>query len=242
MYKNALITGANRGLGLEMVRQLSVDGWCVYAACRSKPTDESDLKKISLNGGKIIIGIDVSSEEGVELLVKEVEGLKIHLLINNAGILGKDNLSDYTPDSIRKQFEVNALSPLIITSALEKKNILECGSKVVMLSSVGASIASQVGDAPGGLYGYRMSKCMLNMMSVILAKDLKPKGIAILIIHPGNVDTDMLDELIDIWKVGTLQNTISTAVSVEGILKRVELTTLDTSGFFYALDGSIMPW
>ena len=232
--RTALITGASRGIGAELTRLLTSSGWRVFATCRS-PTEE--LIAINLNGGSVISGIDVTSNEGIALIVEGVKGIKLDLLINNAGYLGTESFDSLDADSIRLQFETNSLSPLLITSALVKNENLISGSKVTMMSSIAASMASQTS---GGIYGYRMSKAALNMASVLLTHDLKPLGISVLIVHPGAVDTDMLDKLIA--RRGVMPNIITTAESAVGLLKLVEQTSMETTGKFYHVDGSEMPW
>lgn len=237
--KVALVTGANRGIGLELTKQLVTKGWRVFASCRA-PSDA--LNALNLNGGMVIDGIDVTSKEGISRIVNGVEGNRFDLIINNAGVLTLSEIDDLDADSIRHQFEVNTLSPLILTSALLKNDTIKSGAVITMVSSIGASIQSQKA-APGGsmgLYGYKMTKCALNMASVCLAKDLAPRGISVLIIHPGAVNTDMLDQLV--LKMGKIPGTISPSESADGILKRIELTTLETSGQFFHVDGTEMPW
>lgn len=232
--RTALITGASRGIGAELTRLLTSSGWRVFATCRS-PTEE--LASINLNGGTVISGVDVTSNEGIAMILDGVKGTKLDLLINNAGTLGVEGLDDLDVDNVRLQFEVNSISPLLITSALVKSENLSSGSVVTMMSSIAASMSSQ---SSGGVYGYRMSKAALNMASVLLTHDLRPKGIAVLMIHPGAVDTDMLGKLI--VKIGVFPGIITTAESAAGILKRIELTNMETTGKFYHVNGNEMPW
>ena len=185
----------------------------------------------------MISGVDVTSNEGIAMILDGVKGTKLDLLINNAGTLGVEGLDDLDVDNVRLQFEVNSISPLLITSALVKSENLSSGSVVTMMSSIAASMSSQ---SSGGVYGYRMSKAALNMASVLLTHDLRPKGIAVLMIHPGAVDTDMLGKLI--VKIGVFPGIITTAESAAGILKRIELTNMETTGKFYHVNGEEMVW
>lgn len=235
MQKRALITGASRGIGVELTKQLAAAGWCVYATCRARTTE---LDSIDLNGGHVIENVDVTTSDGTSAILKGISERKIDLLINNAGMLGVETLDDLNVNSIRLQFEVNSLAPLLLTSALLKSGNISDGSKVTMISSVAGSMASQ---ATGGVYGYRMSKAALNMASVLLANDLKPRGIPLLIIHPGAVDTAMLNKLTT--SIGySFPGVLTTAQSATEILKRIELTDMASSGKFFHVNGEEVPW
>lgn len=235
MQKRALVTGAGRGIGVELTKQLAAAGWCVFATCRT-PTTE--LSSINLNGGEIIEDVDFTTSGGTSKVLKGIMERKIDLLINNAGVLGVESLDDLNVESIRLQFEVNSLAPLLLTSALLHSGNIVHGSKVAMISSVAGSMASQ---GTGGVYGYRMSKAALNMAAVLLAKDLKPRGIPVLIIHPGAVDTAMLNKLTT--TIGhSFPGVITTAQSAADILRRIELTDMASSGKFYHVNGDQVPW
>lgn len=235
MQKRALVTGAGRGIGVELTKQLAAAGWCVYATCRTRTTE---LDSINLNGGQIIDNVDVTTTDGTSAILSGITERKIDLLINNAGALSVESLDDLNANSIRHQFEVNSLAPLLLTSALLKSGNISDGSKVAMISSVAGSMASQ---ASGGVYGYRMSKAALNMASVLLANDLKPRGIPLLIIHPGAVDTEMLYKLTS--TIGhSFPGVITTAQSASDILERIELTDIASSGKFYSVNGEQVPW
>lgn len=219
--KTALITGANRGIGLELTRQLRTQGYCVIAVCRKS---SEDLKKEDV---RILEGIDVSTDAGISKLANELKGEKLSLLINNAGIFSREHLENFDLDGIRRQFEVNTLGPLRVTQQLISH--LEKGSKVVMITSRMGSIAD---NESGTFYGYRISKAGLNAGAKTLSIDLKPKGVWVAIIHPGYVKTDMTDH----------QGNISTKESAQGILSVVEGLNADNSGSFWHSNGEELPW
>src|SRR5262249_28330036 len=151
---NWVITGANRGIGLEITRQLAARGEQVFAACRSSSKELDGLGK----GVKVIGGGDVTSPEAADKIRAALGGRTIDVLFNNAGILVPGGLDSLDLDIIRKQFEVNAVGPLRLTKGLLDK--LPSGSKVGIVSSRAGSIGD---NGSGGLYGYRMSKAALNM-------------------------------------------------------------------------------
>jgi NAD(P)-dependent dehydrogenase (short-subunit alcohol dehydrogenase family) len=156
-----LVTGANRGIGLEYCRQLKEKGSKVIAVCRSAADELQNL------GVSIKTNIDITSDESVAELVKSLDGQLIDVLINNAGILEPVSLDYLDLNSIRRQFEVNALAPLRLTQALLPN--LKRGSKIVIMTSRMGSIED---NTSGGSYGYRMSKAALSMAGKSLSQDL----------------------------------------------------------------------
>ncbi|MEQ9364385.1 MAG: SDR family oxidoreductase [Leptospirales bacterium] len=217
------ITGANRGIGLEFCRQFKARGDEVVAICRQA---SPELKALGL---EVIEGVDVSSEQDVAKLANEsaVQKAKIDILINNAGILRSENLADLDPASIRSQFEVNSLGPLIVTNAL--KNNLAVPAKVAIITSRMGSVAD---NTSGGMYVYRMSKAAVNMAGVSLAHDLKEQKVAVAILHPGYVKTDMTNHI----------GMIEAKESVEGLMARIDELTLENSGTFWHTNGEVLPW
>ncbi len=217
---NVLVTGSNKGLGLELCRQLAARGDTVIAACRrSSP----ELKALDV---EVIEGIDVGDEASVRSLVERLEGRTIDLLVNNAGMMSVQSLSDLDFPEIFKQFEVNTLGPLRVTHGLLPS--LHRGSKVAILTSL---MGSMTDNSSGGSYGYRISKAGANMAGRSLAHDLRSRGVAVVLLHPGLVATEM-----------TGGRGISTFESVEGLLGRIESLTLDDSGSFWHADGRRLPW
>lgn len=217
----AVITGANRGIGLELARQLKQRGADVFAACREP---SAALTALDVN---VIDGIDVASDAGVSRLGAALAKKKIDIVINNAGILTNEDLADLNIERIRKQFEVNALGPLRVTAALVGSMVR--GSKVAIVTSRMGSVAD---NTSGGRYGYRMSKSAVNMAGVSLSHDLKHQGIAVAIIHPGFVRTEMTGQ----------QGFIDPPQAAQGILNRIDELELQTSGTFWHSNGEILPW
>lgn len=217
-----LVTGANRGIGYEYCKQLQERGDRVIAVCR---TPSPELQAL---GVQIEAGVDITDDASVVALAQGLQGTEIDGLINNAGILGRVTLEHLDFDSIRHQFEVNALGPLRLTQALLPH--IPAGGKVALMTSRMGSIGD---NTSGGSYGYRMSKVALSMAGKSLAHDLKPRGIAVAILHPGLVQTRMTD---------FTSGGITPAQSVSGLLARIDALTLDTSGTFWHANGEILPW
>ncbi len=217
-----LITGANRGIGYEYCRQLQQRGDRVIAVCRQPSNELKDL------GVQVETGIDITQDDSVAELAQRLEGTKLDVLINNAGILEGVTLDELDFDSIRRQFEVNAIGPLRLTAALRPH--LSDGSKVAIMTSRMGSIAD---NTSGGSYGYRMSKVALSMAGKSLAHDLKPQGIAVAILHPGLVQTRM---------TGFSSSGITPTEAVKGLLARIDELTLENSGTFWHSNGEVLPW
>lgn len=217
-----LVTGANRGIGLEFCRQLQARGDQVIAVCRAPSLELEAL------GVRIEPGVDLTSEAAVSSLVERLGGLPLDGVILNAGILEASSLEALDPESLRRQFEVNALAPLRLTRAL--LGSLHPGSKLALITSRMGSIED---NSSGGSYGYRMSKVALNMAGKSLAVDLHPRGIAVAILHPGLVRTRM---------VAFNPQGIPPHQAVEGLLARIDALTLATSGTFWHANGEVLPW
>lgn len=215
-----LVTGANRGIGYEYCRQLQARGDKVIAVCRSTSQELTEL------GVQVEPGIDITSDTSVTSLRQRLGATLIDVLINNAGILERVTLEDLDFASIQQQFEINALGALRVTHALLSQ--LKSGSKVVFMTSRMGSIAD---NTSGSSYGYRMSKVALSMAGKSLSHDLKPRGIAVAILHPGLVQSRM-----------TNFSGITPKEAVKGLLSRVEELTLDNTGTFWHSNGEVLPW
>ncbi len=217
----SVITGANRGIGFEFCRQLTARGASVVAVCRKSSPELDSL------GVRLESGIDVTDEKSLAALAKRLSGEKIDLLVNNAGIGEFGGLEGINYGSVQRQFEVNAIGPLRVTLALLP--LLHSGSKVAIITSRMGSIAD---NSSGGFYGYRMSKAAVNAAGVSLAHDLRGRGVAVALLHPGMVGTDM-----------TGGQGMKPAESVSGLLARIDALTLETSGrFWHATTGEELPW
>lgn len=215
------ISGASRGIGLELARQYRDRGDHVVAACR-RATD--GLKKL---GVEVVEKVDVVDDAAVAKLVKAVGKRQVDVLVNCAGVLSSESLGDLDFDRMRHQFEVNSLGPLRVTAALRPN--LGDGSKVAIISSRMGSIDD---NTSGGRYGYRMSKCAVNMAGRSLAHDLKDEGVAVAILHPGFVRTDMTGH----------QGLVDPPESAAGLVARIDELTLETSGGFWHANGERLPW
>jgi len=218
---NILVTGANRGIGLELCRQLAERGDRVIAVCREA---SPELEKL---GVKIEAGVDVTKEADVAALAKRVGGERIDVLINNAGVLLPDGLGAVDFERVRTQLEVNAIGPLRVTQAL--RDSLGQGSKVVLVTSRMGSIAD---NTSGAMYGYRMSKAALNAAGASLAQDLKSRGVAVVILHPGFVRTGMTSN----------RGAVEPADAARGLIARIDELTLESTGRFLHANGETLPW
>ena len=221
--KNAVVTGANRGIGLELTRQLLDSGYNVHATYRS---NKGGLEKID-SDNLSIHQMDVRDQEQVSNVVQSVE--KIDLLINNAGIAdGRwQSISEIDMEHALEVLNVNAVSPVFVTQQALPK--LKEGSKIVMMSSLMGSISD---CQSGRSYAYRASKTALNMFSMAMKNELDANGISLLIMHPGWVETDM----------GGPNAPLSTEESVSGIMQRIEEQDMSMSGRYVEFDGSPIEW
>ena len=217
----AVVTGANRGLGLEFCRQLKDRKSEVVAVCRQSSTGLENL------GVRIIAGVDVTRDDDRQSLYQELSQDRIELLVNNAGILSNEHLDDLNAQRILNQFTTNALAPLLLTQTLLP--LFAVPSKIAMITSRMGSIKD---NTSGSRYGYRMSKCALNMAGVSLAHDVKAKGIALALLHPGYVRTGMTGH----------NGHIDSPESVRGLLQRIDELTLATTGQFWHMSGSRLDW
>jgi NAD(P)-dependent dehydrogenase (short-subunit alcohol dehydrogenase family) len=222
-----LITGASRGLGLEFTRQYAVDGWRIIACCRS-PEEAPELKKL---GRQVEVhALDVTSADSIQNLAKALAGTPIDVLLNNAGLHGDRTPFGATDVSLwKKIFEVNTIAPVQILAALLDNVAASAQKKVVNITSKVGSI----GDGPsGGNYAYRSSKTALNMVMVNAAHELKGRGITILLIHPGWVQTDM----------GGPSAPVSIEQSISGVRRIIDKATQAETGHFYDYTGKQLPW
>lgn len=215
-----LVTGANRGIGLELCRQLQARGDSVIAACRSAGDE------LPLIGAQIIEEVEVTDQRGLDALEAGLGNRCLDIVVNAAGILALDALEELDFDSIRAQFEVNALGPLRVTKTVLGR--LDRGGKIVVLASIMGSIAD---NTSGGYYGYRMSKAAASMGARSLAMDLRERGIAVGIFHPGMVATRM-----------TGFSGIEAAQSARNLLARIDELDMQSSGEFIHAEGRPLPW
>jgi NAD(P)-dependent dehydrogenase (short-subunit alcohol dehydrogenase family) len=215
-----LITGCNRGIGLQLAAQLHARGDSVIGVCRNASEELSEL------GIRIISGIDVSDGTSIKTLATELDGETIDILINNAGILMRDEFGAIDYDDMLAQYKVNTLGPLRVTEAL--RDNLQESSKVAIVSSRVGSIAD---NSSGNYFGYRASKTAVNQVATNLMHELKPREIAVAILHPGLVATEM-----------TGGQGITPEDSARGLIKRIDDLTIETSGGFWHAEGYELPW
>ena len=221
MTKHVVVTGANKGIGLNFCKQYSAQGYRVTAVVR---TPSEELQALDV---KIISDIDVSNADDVATLANYLHGDKIDILVNNAGIFHNETFADMDFAAIEKQISVNSIAPIRITHALQQS--LGIDAKVAMITSRMGSIAD---NGSGGFIGYRMSKAALNAASVSLAHELKDKKIAVGLFHPGFVQTQMVNFAGD----------ISPETAAERLIKRIDELNLSNTGGFWHSNGETLPW
>ena len=215
------VVGANRGIGLELCRQLKGRDDQVIALCR-QASDE--LKQLDV---EIIEEVDVSDRDSVKKAADKLYGRAIDVLVHVSGILIADDLFSIDEAVARESFEVNTLGPL--RTVLELLPNLHDRSKIFILSS---RVGSMADNSSGGNYAYRISKAAVNMLGKNLAVDLKNRGISVILLHPGYVRTEMTGG----------QGFVDAGESVTGLIARMDELGLEQTGTFWHMDGTELPW
>jgi NAD(P)-dependent dehydrogenase (short-subunit alcohol dehydrogenase family) len=220
-----LVTGANRGIGLELARQLSAAGHEVIGTAR-KPEQAKDLSAL----GARVLQLDVTDATSVASMAEALEGVKIDLLINNAGTGGQTpgSFNDTDFERVKMTFDVNSLGPMRVTQALLPNILASEAKSIVHISSIMGSISNN----RGGYYGYRASKAALNMFNSSLAAELKDQGVTSVVMHPGWVQTRM----------GGSGADITVEVSAAGMLEVIAGLGIEQTGRFYDYQGNELPW
>ena len=218
---NYLITGANRGVGLGLCEAVAKRGDTFIATCRKPSAELLALK------GQVIDNIDITDTNAPQQVIQALGDQKIDILINNAGIAKQSRLSDHNTNGIIAQFEVNALAPLVFTQAMLPH--LNSPAKIAFITSRMGSIAD---NSSGGRYGYRMSKAALNSAAKSISLDLKDQHIAVGILHPGHVKTDMTAH----------HGLINVETSSQLLLERIDQLTDANTGTFWHANGEVLPW
>ena len=228
MTKHYFITGANRGIGLELVKQLLEQGHKVSATCRNleKSTDLVALKdkfQKQLN----VLKLEVTDANSIKACLDQID--QVDIVLNNAGMLAgyQTSIEDVDLAEIRKTFEVNTMAPIAITKQILPK--LNPGAKLFHMSSKVGSIAE---NTSGFAYSYRISKTALNMFNKSLSINLKPKGFSSIVLHPGWVQTDM----------GGDQAPTTQAQSAAGLIQVMNSKSIDQTGEFFDFEGKSIPW
>jgi NAD(P)-dependent dehydrogenase (short-subunit alcohol dehydrogenase family) len=224
--KTVLITGANRGLGLEFARQYAADGWTVIGTART-PEKATELKALGVR----VMQLDVADAESVAALAAALKGQAIDLLINNAGIMDRDSSSieNIDFDSVERVLAVNTIGPMRVTKALLGNLRSGSGKQIVHITSGLGSIEN---NARGGFLGYRESKAALNMFNRSLAAELGDEGFTCVVMSPGWVQTDM----------GGAGATLTPVESIAGMKKVIGGLTVEDNGSYQSWDGEILPW
>ncbi|HVY53516.1 MAG TPA: SDR family oxidoreductase [Gammaproteobacteria bacterium] len=235
--KTVLITGANRGLGLGLVKEFLQDGWRVYAACRH-PDQAQELKQLTnaYDAQLNLLKLDVREEQDIHQLAKDFADISLDILINNAGVMVdphdrsfSSQIGDVKAYYLMESFKVNATGPLLLTQALLPSLIKSTNPIVVNMSSNLGSISH---NHVGGVYGYRASKAALNAISKNMAVELKEKNIAVVALHPGWVKTDM----------GGPAATLTLAESVKPMQQLISNISMKDSGKFLDYKGEELEW
>lgn len=232
MNQTVLITGASRGIGLELVRQYAEAGWHVLACCREPARAEVLTRVAGASDGKVqVFSLDVTDAAQIKRLAEQLKGAAIDILLNNAGIYGQENdVFGHTDEALWLQtFRVNTIAPMKIMEALVD-NVAASQRKIMAVMS--SKMGSMDDNGSGGSYVYRSSKAALNAVVKSASIDLKSRGISVVALHPGWVKTDMGGPGAEI----TPQQSVS---RLRGILESV---TPGETGSYYDIDGSIIPW
>lgn len=229
-YDNTLfITGANRGIGLEYVKQYAEEGWRVLASCRN-PADASALQALANKHANIELhAIDIANFDQIEALGRKLIDQPIQLLINNAGIYPESSFRTIDYAKWMEAFKVNAMSTLKLAEVFIPHLVKAGNAKLVAMTSKMGSIDD---NTSGGEYIYRSSKTALNMVMKSISIDLNKYGVSVAVLHPGWVRTDM----------GGPNGLIDAETSVQGLRKVIGMLSLDNSGKFYAYDGKEIAW
>lgn len=226
---SVLITGANRGLGLEFAKQYEADGWRVYACCR-KPDAASDLNALAASDRVSVHALDIGDHEAIDALAKELDGVAIDVLLNNAGAFGDRagfGNSDY--ETWSRMFRVNSLGPMKVAEAFVD-HVAKSERKVI--ANVTSKMGSIGDNTSGSYYIYRSTKAALNMITKSLALDLSGRGISVCVLHPGWVKTDM----------GGMGAPLEPTESISGMRGVLNGMSLEKSGGFFNYDGADIPW
>ncbi len=228
MAQHVLVTGANRGLGLELVRQYCAAGWDVTATCR-RPHEADALNTLDVR----VEALDMREATSFSRFREKLAGTPIDLLVNNAGMYGARGPAQVLPTldvaSWMDTFLVNAIAPIKLTEALVPNLLRATSPKAIFISTDMASFSVDTG---GGEYIYRSSKAALNSAVRLLAMDLVPKGIAVAALHPGWVHTDM----------GGPNAPLSPRTSVEGMRAVIERLASPSGPSFVNYDGRAIGW
>ena len=235
-----LITGANRGIGLEFAKQYAARGWTVIATHR-RDTTPATLAALAAQHDQVRVEqMDVTNHEQIDALAAKLRGTPIDLLINNAGITGDftkpapQSFGTLEHDQFERFMRTNALGPVKITEAFREHIIASQGRKVVSISSLAGSFGAGAGGMPGG-YWYKTSKAALNMLMMNVARDMKADGVTVALLSPGTVRVEKIAD-------ASFPGLLEPAESIAGMIKVIEGLTLDDAGQFIRYNGEPQPF
>jgi NAD(P)-dependent dehydrogenase (short-subunit alcohol dehydrogenase family) len=230
-----LITGANRGLGLEFARQYTADGWDILATSRN-PEKSEELQQLQEKNKKVSLqALDVASGKSVEALVHTLRGRAIDLLILNSAIYTRNGnkIGEIDFDGWREALETNLLGAVRVAEALLENVTASKRKQIAAISTgMGSMQALKATIGFGAVYQYRTSKAALNMAMSILAKELEPRGISVVIFDPGWVQTDM----------GGANAALTSQESIGGMRRVLAGDPMSLTGKFVGYDGGTRPW
>ncbi len=228
-YGTVVVTGANRGIGLEFARRLAPESRRLLACCRQPDEAEALLSLASANDSVEIVRLDVTSDADIDALAGALDGEPVDLLLNNAGIYGPRGRPPLDHAGWHEVLSVNTMAPLRVAGAL-LDNVAASDRRLV--ANVTSKMGSIGDNAGGGAYVYRSSKAALNAVMVSLARDTADRGVTVLLLHPGWVQTDM----------GGPNALIDVETSVSGMKAIIDRATTADSGCYFDYDGSRIPW
>lgn len=231
--RTTLITGANRGIGLEFSKQFVADGWRVFACSRNPEKSDALNKLAAMYPDQITVHtLDVADHEQIKRLAQNLANKSIDILINNAGVYPgpkESSFGEINYDAMTHAFIINTMAPLRMTE--EFADHIKRGNQKIIVT-ITSKMGSVADNSRGGSYIYRSSKSAVNMVMKSLSIDLRSIGIIAVLLHPGWVRTDM----------GGANGLISTKQSVSGMRNVISQISLVDSGKFFAYDGQIIPW
>lgn len=236
-----LITGSNRGIGLELAKQYAERGWTVIATSRS-PADDDELKALDAKFDNLRVEmLDVADHAAIDALAAKLKGTPIDVLINNAGILGggpqTQTIGKIDYKAMEEVHRINAIGPLKMSEAFLEHVAASDQKKIVVITSGTASLTNvRQGPFFAALYAYRMSKTAVNMAMRALSVELAPRGISVGILAPGQVETRLLQQ------AGNGGRGIDATTSVKGVMKNIDNLSPATTGQYVIYTGDTVPW
>ncbi len=222
-----LIVGSDKGIGRAICQQLRDRGEQVHAACLNDGVDLTDA------GINVIPRIDVTSDEATSRLARVLRDgdIALDLVIHVAGVLGLDRLGEIDFDDVRRQIEINTIGPLRTVQAIRDRF-----ANPAKLGIITSRVGSLADNGSGGMYAYRVSKCAANMVGVNLHHDLSPQGVAVQLLHPGMVATDLTKDIAGDFEY------IQPSEAAAGLIRIMDELTPETAGRFRHANGEYLPW